>query len=60
VTPQCKQADSVHSYRAKESDYSPDSAFGYWYYKWNDDSKVDLIYRALQPTPHDYELLKLK
>lgn len=60
VTPQCKQADSVHSYRAKESDYSPDSAFGYWYYKWNDDSKVDLIYRALQPTPRDYELLKLK
>lgn len=60
TTPQSRQADSVNSFRAKEAGYAPDSAFGYWYYKWNDDSRVDLTYRALQPVPRKYTLAKVE
>ncbi|MHB9036195.1 MAG: SGNH/GDSL hydrolase family protein [Armatimonadota bacterium] len=59
VTPQNKQASSVNSYCVNESDYAPNSAYGYWAHKWNDDLRTNLTYRALQPAQRKYELVKV-
>lgn len=56
ATPQNVQATALHGWKPKEADYPTDSAYGYWFYKWNTDERTDLIYNKLQPKPLKYEL----
>jgi lysophospholipase L1-like esterase len=58
-TPQYRQAASVNQWHAEEKEYPPDSAYGYWMFKWNSDKTLDLIRKELQPVPHCYRLVRV-
>ncbi|MGE4489925.1 MAG: GDSL-type esterase/lipase family protein [Kiritimatiellales bacterium] len=59
-TPQYRQALAVNRWYSEEGLYPPDSAYGYWMYKWNSDEKLDRIHRALTPVPHRYQLIPVR